>query len=146
MESKFCPICKEDKHVSLFNKSSKAKDKLQHYCRVCSNAKRKEWDLEDPERTRGKWLKDAYGISLETYNEMLEQQNHKCAICNQDETRFHKKLVVDHDHKTGKVRQLLCNMCNHGIGNFKDDVSLMASAIQYIIKHTKEDSNNATDK
>ena len=71
---------------------------------------------------------------------MLEAQGHKCAICGQDETRFKKKLVIDHDHATGEVRQLLCNMCNHGIGNFKDDIDLMANAIKYILKHSKKGS------
>lgn len=135
MTNKICHICKETKLFTDFNRASKSKDGLQHYCRSCSNKKRKDWDLADPERTRGKWLKDAYGISLADYNIMLENQNHKCAICGQDETRFQKKLVVDHCHETGKVRQLLCNMCNHGLGNFKDDVLLMAEAIKYITKH-----------
>lgn len=132
---KICHVCKETKPNEDFNKAKKSKDGLQHYCRNCSNYRRKQWDLEDPERTRGKWLRDAYGISLKDYNDMLESQNHKCAICKQDETRFLKKLVVDHCHKTGKVRQLLCNMCNHGIGNFKDDIYLLAEAIKYLTKH-----------
>jgi hypothetical protein len=135
--SKVCHICKESKLFTDFNKSSKSKDGLQHYCRVCSNKNRKEWDLADPERTRGKYLRETYGIKLSDYDDMLEAQGHKCAICGQDETRFKKKLVVDHDHATGEVRQLLCNMCNHGIGNFKDDIDLMANAIKYILKHYK---------
>ena len=137
MENKTCHICKTPKLFSAFNKNSKSKDGLQHYCRECSNKKRKEWDLADPERVRGKWLRDEYGITLEDYNTMLEEQYHKCAICGQDETRFKKKLVVDHCHETGKVRQLLCNMCNHGLGNFKDDISLMSNAISYLAKHQK---------
>ena len=141
MTSKICHICKETKLFTDFNKAAKAKDGLQHYCRACSNAKRKQWDLEDPERTRGKWLKDAYGISLADYNRMLDEQDHKCAICKQDETRFKKKLVVDHCHETGKVIQLLCNMCNHVLGNFKDDITLFAEAIKYITKHNMEKKN-----
>jgi hypothetical protein len=136
--SKICHLCKESKLFTDFNKSSKSKDGLQHYCRACSNKNRKEWDLADPERTRGKYLRETYGIKLSDYNDMLEAQGHKCAICGQDETRFKKKLVIDHDHATGEVRQLLCNMCNHGIGNFKDDIDLMANAIKYILKHSKK--------
>jgi hypothetical protein len=135
--SKVCHICKESKLFTDFNKSSKSKDGLQHYCRACSNKNRKAWDLADPERTRGKYLRETYGIKLSDYDNMLEAQGHKCAICGQDETRFKKKLVIDHDHATGEVRQLLCNMCNHGIGNFKDDIDLMANAIKYILKHSK---------
>ena len=107
---KRCPLCDTNKEDSEFNKSSKSKDGLQHYCRPCSNVKRKQWDLEDPERTRGKYLRESYGLKLSEYNDMLEAQNHKCAICGQDETRFQKKLVIDHCHDTGKVRQLLCNV------------------------------------
>jgi hypothetical protein len=136
--SKICHLCKESKLFTDFNKSSKSKDGLQHYCRACSNKNRKEWDLADPERTRGKYLRETYGIKLSDYAAMLEAQGHKCAICGQDETRFKKKLVIDHDHATGEVRQLLCNMCNHGIGNFKDDIDLMANAIKYILKHSKK--------
>jgi hypothetical protein len=136
--SKICHLCKESKLFTDFNKSSKSKDGLQHYCRACSNKNRKEWDLADPERTRGKYLRETYGIKLSDYDAMLEAQGHKCAICGQDETRFKKKLVIDHDHATGEVRQLLCNMCNHGIGNFKDDIDLMANAIKYILKHSKK--------
>lgn len=138
MTSKTCHLCKESKLFTDFNKSSKSKDGLQHYCRACSNKNRKEWDLADPERTRGKYLRETYGIKLSDYDAMLEAQGHKCAICGQDETRFKKKLVIDHDHSTGEVRQLLCNMCNHGIGNFKDDIDLMANAIKYILKHSKK--------
>lgn len=138
MTSKTCHLCKESKLFTDFNKSSKSKDGLQHYCRVCSNKNRKDWDLADPERTRGKYLRETYGIKLSDYDAMLEAQGHKCAICGQDETRFKKKLVIDHDHATGEVRQLLCNMCNHGIGNFKDDIDLMANAIKYILKHSKK--------
>jgi hypothetical protein len=136
--SKICHLCKESKLFTDFNKSSKSKDGLQHYCRVCSNKNRKEWDLADHESTLGKYLRETYGIKLSDYGAMLEAQGHKCAICGQDETRFKKKLVIDHDHATGEVRQLLCNMCNHGIGNFKDDIDLMANAIKYILKHSKK--------
>ena len=132
---KRCHVCGVKKEDTLFNKNSKSKDGLQHYCRECSNRKRKEWDLADPERTKGKHLKDTYGISFKDYTDMLEQQNHKCAICGKDETRFLKKLVVDHCHTTGKIRQLLCNFCNHGLGNFQDDPDTMLKAIQYLLKH-----------
>jgi hypothetical protein len=135
---KKCYVCCEEKEDTAFNKCSKSKDGLQHYCRVCSNRKRKEWDLEDPERTKGKYLRESYGLSFTQYTKMLEDQDNKCAICGEEETRFLKKLVVDHCHKTGEVRQLLCNMCNHGVGNFKDNPELMLKAIEYLKQHTKK--------
>jgi hypothetical protein len=132
---KKCYVCCEVKEHTEYNKCSKAKDGLQHYCRVCSNKKRKDWDLEDPERTKGKYLRESYGLSFSQYAEMRDNQNNKCAICGEEETRFLKKLVVDHCHSSGEVRKLLCNTCNHGIGNFKDNVELLKKAIGYLENH-----------
>jgi len=135
---KKCHICGVEKELAAFNKCSKSKDGKQHYCRECSNKKRKAWDLADPERTKGKYLRESYGISFKEYTDMLETQNHKCAICGKDETRFLKKLVVDHCHESGEVRQLLCNFCNHGLGNFKDDPEVMLNAIKYLLHHKEK--------
>jgi hypothetical protein len=85
-------------------------------------------------------LRSRYDISFETYQEMLKAQEHKCALCGQPETELRggikKGLAVDHDHKTGKVRALLCTACNTGLGKFKDDISLLAAAIAYLQKHS----------
>jgi hypothetical protein len=75
-----------------------------------------------------------YGITTEVYNQMFVNQNGKCAICGRSPVgaeRFH----VDHDHNTGKIRGLLCLQCNHGIGRFKDNVSLLLKAIEYLSKN-----------
>ncbi len=83
-------------------------------------------------------LKKAFGITLEQYNAMLKAQNGVCAICGQPEKRSYKatgrvmQLAVDHCHKTGKVRALLCGPCNHGIGNFREDAELIHKAIAYL--------------
>lgn len=83
-----------------------------------------------------KWqLKTKYGLSLDDYNTLLKQQNHKCAICGIDEVDVKKGLCVDHCHTSGKVRALLCVTCNTGLGMFKDNVDLLAGAIDYIMKH-----------
>ena len=60
---------------------------------------------------RNCWLKAKYGIDLKQWNEAFQQQNGICAICKKP-----KKLVTDHDHKTGKFRGLLCNKCNVSLG------------------------------
>lgn len=77
-------------------------------------------------------LKKNYNIDLETYNQLLVDQNHKCAICKTDETSLSKKLSVDHDHATGKIRGLLCQHCNLGLGHFKDNIDLLLDAIKYL--------------
>ena len=81
------------------------------------------------------------GITLDKYAEMLDKQDNKCAICLQEETCKDPKhdkirrLSIDHCHKTGKARELLCQGCNVAIGRFKDDIELMERAINYVKKH-----------
>lgn len=78
-------------------------------------------------------LRYHYDITLERYEQILKQQGGVCAICKKLEvTARTKRLVVDHDHKTGKIRGLLCHRCNCGLGYFKDDRSLIALAIEYL--------------
>jgi hypothetical protein len=89
--------------------------------------------LSDGERKR------RFGITPERYSELLKSQNGVCAICNQPEiaTRLGKvkALAVDHCHKSGKIRGLLCSDCNTGIGKLKDDPKVLLAAIQYLTYH-----------
>lgn len=78
-----------------------------------------------------------YGISLSRYDEMLAAQNGLCAICGKAETSHSsrggvKMLSVDHCHKKGHVRKLLCSSCNWGLGNFRDDPALLRAAADYL--------------
>ncbi len=76
-------------------------------------------------------LKYHYGITLELYNEFLASQNGLCAICHKT-CISGRKLAVDHDHDTNKIRGLLCSKCNTGIGLFEDNVILLENAIAYL--------------
>lgn len=83
------------------------------------------------------FLKWKYGIGLDVYEKMLVAQGGVCLICKEKETRKNKhtgtcRLHVDHCHKTGKVRGLLCQRCNFGIGNFREDSGIMLEAIKYL--------------
>lgn len=83
-------------------------------------------------------LMKSYGISLDRFNEMLECQDGKCAICGNPETKVDyrtkepRALAVDHNHDTGEIRGLLCSDCNTGIGLLQDNVLLLQKAIEYI--------------
>ena len=72
-----------------------------------------------------------YGISLEEFEILLDKQQGMCAICGRP-WGAGRNDGVDHDHKTGVVRGLLCTMCNAGLGHFSDDVELMRKAISYL--------------
>ena len=80
-----------------------------------------------PEQKRNQKLRESYGISLNQYNDMVKIQNGKCAIC-----RCNERLVVDHNHDSGQVRELLCHGCNSGIGFFKENVDNLLKSIEYI--------------
>ena len=74
-----------------------------------------------------------YGMTLEQLEALEEAAGHQCQICGVHEKDAPKgRLHVDHDHETGKVRGLLCQQCNHGLGMFKDDVSQLSKAIEYL--------------
>jgi hypothetical protein len=75
----------------------------------------------------------AYGISKAEIDQMESQQRGRCAICDKPPKR--RRLNIDHDHVTGRVRALLCTSCNGGLGHFKDDPRLLAKAIEYLNGH-----------
>ena len=96
-----------------------------------------QYRLKYPERIKNHDLRSNHGIMLEEYNRMLELQNNVCAICGEPETskevnRKVKSLAVDHNHKTGKIRGLLCGKCNKAIGLLQDNTELLQSAINYL--------------
>ena len=81
-------------------------------------------------------LPKKYGVSNTWFYEQEKKQNYACAICKKPETSlWHgepRELAIDHDHRTGKVRGLLCHRCNKALGEFRDDISLLQSAINYL--------------
>lgn len=80
-----------------------------------------------------RWIKTTYGITPEQYWAIYDHQGGKCAIC-QRATGRTKMLSVDHDHKTGEVRGLLCNYCNrHVLGHLRDSVSALLRAVRYLL-------------
>ena len=99
-----------------------------------------DWRTRNPYYERNRKWKKRYGITPERYDEMVKIQNNRCLICGNEEIAKHnytkkvQKLAVDHDHITGKVRGLLCQDCNQGLGKFYDDILRLEKAIQYLKK------------
>lgn len=87
-------------------------------------------------------LKNGYGLTIEQYDQMKEEQGGVCAICFQPQTRGNQHgpygLAVDHDHTTKQVRGLLCNNCNNGLGRFKDNPYLLEQAAKYLRQWNSE--------
>jgi len=102
-------------------------------CLTCVRSRKREYRKSDHGRrvNRENWLRTNYGLSLQSYDKMLADQNGVCAIC-KEEPGTHW-LVVDHNHKTGKIRGLLCWRCNgQGLGGFKDSHEIVESAHCYM--------------
>lgn len=89
-------------------------------------------NLTKQEYQRQVALYTKYRIRIKDYNEMFDIQNGCCLICNTHQSKLKKSLTVDHCHKTGKVRGLLCGLCNTGLGSFRDDIVFLENAIKYL--------------
>ena len=136
---KECSLCHLVKDVTFFNKNKNTKDGLQTHCRICSNIKSREYDT-CPLRRRKRKLWSNFRMTNEEYEQRLKNQDYSCAICNSKETKnsYTQHFAVDHCHahekETGeiKVRGLLCDQCNMGLGAYEDDIERMKKAIKYL--------------
>jgi tRNA(Ile)-lysidine synthase TilS/MesJ len=92
----------------------------------------KEWQKNNPAKRKAQRLRK-FGLTHEEFLTMLASQNNECAVCGfSDMTNPNMFPVVDHCHKTGRVRGLLCMNCNQGLGKFKDSERLLIAAVKYL--------------
>jgi hypothetical protein len=140
-QHKTCCICGERKHFDLFYNFKNKSDNKSYRCKSCDDKAKKKWSDSNPERAyrsmRERNLKARFGMTLEDYEKLLREQGGKCAICEATENntvgeRKDWNFAVDHDHETGKVRGLLCNNCNRGLGLLRDSEELLRKAANYI--------------
>lgn len=95
----------------------------------------KKYRKANAPKVRDMRLKLLYGISREDWEKMLTRQEGRCAICSERFDEDPRNIHVDHDHVTGKVRDLLCGNCNRGLGCFRDNEVLLFHAQGYLRKH-----------
>lgn len=127
----WCPKCQNIQTISRFNKNKNTKFGIACYCKPCSKNRNKR--KYDSEYHRSYNLKKNHNITSEEYNKMFVKQNKLCGICQKDLTILKKNNVhLDHCHKTGKIRGILCLNCNFGLGSFKDNEEFLEKAIQYL--------------
>lgn len=119
--------------IENFSKRAASKDGLSNVCKDCDRDYHRRHYKKASSKIvhRRSKLKLNYNITIDQFNEMYVEQGGACAIC----LEVGHKLVVDHNHKTGEVRRLLCAGCNHGIGRFKDDPELCMRAARYLEVH-----------
>lgn len=99
--------------------------------RHLANQRERRTRPEVKARERDAHLRRKFGITAETYDEMLAGQGGVCAICERP-PRDDISLHVDHEHGTGRVRGLLCFRCNNALGDFEDDAALLLRAVHYV--------------
>ena len=119
--------------MNLYNLTPKSK--------LCHKVYLKTYDAT-PERKRYQKAKNLkqYNLTLEQKEEMLTKQNNCCAVCGRNQSEFKRELGVDHNHKTGKVRGLLCHNCNIHLAGFdnireyfaKQNISILKTIIEYL--------------
>ena len=167
MENKICKTCKQNLKTTDFYTRTYASGevKLWNECKNCANIRTRENRLKrrktnaseyysksraygkkrykhDKEAHKNRGLKKKYGITLDDWLHIFEEQGGRCAICRDkgekeisDKYRKKGMLAVDHCHTTGKVRGLLCRKCNMAIGGLKDDLTIIQRAYDYILRH-----------
>lgn len=156
--TKQCKKCSSVRPLDEFHRDPGTKDGRRGICKDCACAKAKAWYKANPEQARAaryryaarnreklnaqardRWnadpqhhaeikRKSRYRVVPERYGEMMVKQRGRCAICMREAPQLH----LDHDHKTGAVRGLLCPACNHGLGRFRDNRALLERAISYL--------------
>lgn len=145
------PYCRKCRAVERRNSRNANPEKLREQSRQ-SYRKHKEkravtrqlfLSTENGQRKTKSWkMQGRYGITLDDYNDMRNEQRYCCAICGGHETEVPKgnsksnerALHVDHCHTTGIIRGLLCTNCNTMLGKVKDDIAVLQKAIDYLTK------------
>jgi Recombination endonuclease VII len=124
---KYCPRCEQTLPIAAFGRNRASADGATSYCRPCHNAISKANRERRHGNTREYHLRRRYGIGQGEVDAMLAAQGGLCAACREDEPKH-----VDHDHKTGRVRGMLCFLCNQALGNVRDDVTRLQGLIDYL--------------
>ena len=165
-KSRQCQICGKHKPLEEFYTdgfyrrpgTSNLMRRTFRRCKACTASEIKQWNSENPDRAKASNAKrgrrnnifSKYGITEHEYNDMLSTQNGCCAICGSDSSKTKKRksgqgaepraFSIDHCHKTGKIRALLCGWCNTLIGLCEENPSVLRAAIEYLNKHGSEES------
>lgn len=159
---KYVKVCKVHGSLTIeqTTKENRKNNVIYYRCKACAKDTNIRFCKKNPEkvkqyaknyrdkacldgRMRWRLIERKFGFKKEEYFKLLISQNNVCAICKKEETAKHKTyknakkfLRVDHCHKTGKIRGLLCHKCNTAIGSLQDSIEILKSAISYLYFHS----------
>ena len=138
---KSCSHCRQQFPLNEFyswevkTKTKGITTRYRYICKACDRKAKRERDKRTPEQRAAKHLMNRYGITSEEKENLLRLQGGKCAICPRTEAGGrHNVFHVDHCHKTGKVRGLICDRCNRAIGLLDDCEQNCIRASQYLAR------------
>jgi hypothetical protein len=150
LKAKTCTKCTQEK--TLENFYTRSSGVLRNDCIDCILKRNKEyylnnknqitetnkrWTQKNKNKIRDTKLRNKFGITLEEKNQLFDAQGKCCAICKATKNNKKRDWDVDHCHKTGVVRGLLCSNCNRALGLFQDDPMVLWNAHQYLNQKNK---------
>lgn len=129
-----CIECGLEKELKYFYKKPLLKIGHDRKCKRCRNLKTDDWEAKPENRLKRReyYYQRQYKMSLEDRKKFKELHGYKCNICGITEEQHKRSLFIDHDHITGKVRGLLCDNHNKGLGVFKDSIDHLLKAVEYL--------------
>ncbi len=131
----------KEKAIEYYEKyykyNNEKKEKKQEYYKKYSQRPEVKERIEkynrSKERVEKRWNKKGIkNMTVEKYNKIFKEQKGNCSICGINQNEFKIPLAVDHNHKTGQIRGLLCSNCNTSLGGFKDNINILTSSISYL--------------
>lgn len=149
-QAKLCRKCQVVKPLSAYSPGDRSADGYRYTCKECDNERLRAKYADDPlpkrlqnarwyykkesrEGRRERMLMKNYGMTLYDYEALMDLQDHRCRICRHKEgERGRGVLTVDHCHKTGVIRGLLCDPCNRALGMFLESPEVLRAAIEYL--------------
>jgi hypothetical protein len=140
LERKRCLQCEKEKSLDQF-RYRKIRKNHESYCKACEAINNREWYRRNKAKLKSRdFVRNCkkFGLSIDQYWAMHRQQDGKCDICKQPEVSKRagaiKNLAIDHCHKSGKIRSLLCHGCNTAIGLLREDLKSAEALLNYLKK------------
>ena len=134
--NRFCVKCEQVKALTEFTQNKENHLGKRHICKKCSSLLHKEWRQKNlcalRKKDRINHYVRKYGLPIEEAETLCESRLGTCEICNEQ-----KQLVIDHCHKSGKVRGKICSHCNSVLGYANENIDILLRATHYIRKHKK---------
>ena len=128
---KKCSVCKKEKSMAEFAKDKTTKSGLATLCRQCKAARQRDWVKRNPKVALDTDMRCKYGVSSDDKHRLIQEQNNRCKGCG-GEFSGPRDSCLDHCHKTGVVRGVLCRSCNTLLGRIEANASRHAALMQYI--------------